>query len=126
MANRKTPRVQPLHPALLVTIKDLVARLSGDREIPNSLQRSAICSPASRRATNCTLSSITEHSFQGIHFLLKKGESVTYVSGTFCYLCVGSLTGSNPTCPVCPVPGNVKWRFSSYRFKALAFMKHVD
>ena len=83
---------QPLHPTLLVTIKDLVARLSGDREIPNSLQRSAIGSPASRRATNCTLSSITEHSFHGIHFLLKKGESVTYVSGTFCHLCVGSLS----------------------------------
>jgi len=38
---------------------------------------------------------MTEHSFHGIHFLLKKGESVTYVSGTFCYLCVGSLTFSN-------------------------------
>src|SRR5215469_18947183 len=63
------------------------------REIPNSLHRSAICSPASRRATNCSLSSMTEHSFHGIHFLLKKGESVTYVSGTFCHLCVGSLTG---------------------------------
>src|SRR5215472_6895093 len=56
--------------------------------MPNSLQSSAIGSPASRRATNCSLSSITEHSFQGIHFLLKKGESVTYVSGTMCYLCL--------------------------------------
>jgi len=40
---------------------------------------------ASRRATNCILSSIssiTEQSFQGIRFLPKKGESVTYVSGT--------------------------------------------
>src|SRR5271165_926871 len=34
--------------------------------MPNSLQSSAIVSPASRRATNCSLSSITEHSFQGI------------------------------------------------------------
>src|ERR1700676_4174882 len=34
--------------------------------MPNSLQSSAIASPASRRATNCSLSSITEHSFQGI------------------------------------------------------------
>jgi len=54
-------------------------------------QRSAIGSPASRRATNCSLSSMTEHSFQGIHFLLRKGGSVAYVSGTFCHLCVGSL-----------------------------------
>src|SRR5262245_33560433 len=35
--------------------------------MPNSLHSSAIGSPASRRATNCSLSSITEHSFQGIH-----------------------------------------------------------
>src|SRR6266850_8181074 len=62
--------------------------------MPNSLQRSAIGSPASRRATNCSLSSMTEHSFQGIHFLLKKEGSVTHVSGTFCHLCVGSLTVS--------------------------------
>src|SRR5580765_3736078 len=34
--------------------------------MPNSLHRSAIASPASRRATNCILSSIAEHSFQGI------------------------------------------------------------
>src|ERR1700680_3453725 len=34
--------------------------------MPTSRQSSAIGSPASRRATNCNLSSITEHSFQGI------------------------------------------------------------
>jgi len=75
------PVRQALHPTFLVAIEDLVARLAGD---PNSLQSSAIASPASRRATNCNLSSITEHSFHGIHFLPKKGESITYVSGTFC------------------------------------------
>src|SRR5208337_4733528 len=48
---------------------------------------------ARRRATNCRRSSITEHSFHGIHsFLPKRGKSVTYVSGTICHLCVGSLT----------------------------------
>ena len=46
--------------------------------MPNSLQNSAIGSPASRRATNCSLSSITEHSFQGI----------TSSSRRKCYLCV--------------------------------------
>ena len=35
---------------------------------------------------------MTEHSFQGIHFLLKKGGSVTHVSGTKCHLCVRPLT----------------------------------
>src|SRR6202158_3839103 len=34
--------------------------------MPNSLKSPATPSPASRRATNCSLSSITEHSFQGI------------------------------------------------------------
>jgi hypothetical protein len=39
-----------------------------------------------------SLSSITEHSFHGMHSLPEKGKSVTYVSGTICYLCLGSLT----------------------------------
>src|SRR5439155_26733185 len=60
--------------------------------MPNSRQSSAIDSPPSRRATNCSLSSMTEHSFQGVQPSPKKGKSVTYVSGTICYLCVGSLT----------------------------------
>src|SRR5262249_19546387 len=62
--------------------------------MPNSLQSSAIASPASRRATNCILSSVTEHSFQGISPSLKPGGSVTYVSGTKCHLCLRSLIQS--------------------------------
>src|SRR6202011_4211990 len=63
--------------------------------MPNSLQSSAIASPASRRATNCSLSSITEHSFQGITPSPLRGESVTYVSGTMCYLCLRPLSSAN-------------------------------
>src|SRR5215467_12716598 len=59
--------------------------------MPNSLQSSDIASPASRRATNCSLSSMTEHSFQGITPSQKTGGSVTYVSGTMCYLCLRPL-----------------------------------
>ena len=59
--------------------------------MPNSLQSSAIASPASRRATNCSLSSITEHSFQGIAPSPFTGKSVTYVSGTVRYLCLRPL-----------------------------------
>src|SRR5580698_10573461 len=59
--------------------------------MPNSLQSSAIGSPASRRATNCIRSSVTEHSFQGIFPSLKPGGSVTHVSGTMCYLCLRPL-----------------------------------
>src|SRR5579859_5548130 len=60
--------------------------------MPNSLQSSAIASPASRRATNCSLSSITERSFQGIIPSSLEEESVTHVSGTKCYLCLRPLT----------------------------------
>src|ERR1700676_1088603 len=69
--------------------------------MPNSLQSSAIASPASRRATNCSLSSITEHSFQGITPSPLRGESVTYVSGTMCYLCLRSLTLSLNDLRIC-------------------------
>jgi hypothetical protein len=34
---------------------------------------------------------MTEHSFHGIHSLPERGKSVTYVSGTICYLCLRSL-----------------------------------
>jgi hypothetical protein len=44
------------------------------------------------RATNCSLSSITEHSFHGITPSQKTGGSVTRVSGTMCYLCLRPLT----------------------------------
>jgi hypothetical protein len=82
-----------LESTFLITGKDLVARLARDAKVPQS---SAIGSPASRRATNCSLSSITEHSFQGIHSLPKRGKSVTHVSGTICYRCVGSFIWSSP------------------------------
>src|ERR1700730_12632882 len=42
--------------------------------LPTSLQSADICSPASRRATNCSLSSITEHSFQGMSPPPQKGR----------------------------------------------------
>src|ERR1700686_3507452 len=48
--------------------------------MPSSLQSSPIPSPASRRATNCSLSSITEHSFQGI--------TPSPSTGRKCHLCV--------------------------------------
>src|SRR5215469_740442 len=61
--------------------------------MPNSLHSSDIDSPAIRRLTNCILSSITDHSFHGIHFLplQKKEKSVTHVSGTNCHPCLRSV-----------------------------------
>src|SRR5438552_18856407 len=59
--------------------------------MPNSRQTSVIDSPSSNFATNRKRSSITEHSFHGIDTSRSKAESVTYVSGTLCYLCLGPL-----------------------------------
>src|SRR6202521_4397227 len=57
--------------------------------MPNARQPSLIASPSSSQATNRRRSSITEHSFHGIHASPGKGKvlpmcpvrSVTYVSG---------------------------------------------
>src|SRR5260370_36538396 len=56
----------------------------------NSRQSATIFSPSSKRPTKRTRSSITEHSFQGIASS-PRGGSVTYVSGTNCHPCAGSL-----------------------------------
>src|ERR1700758_569784 len=82
---------QPLKSAFLITMK-VVTNFTGDAKPP------AIASPASRRATNCSFSFITEPSFQGIHSSPKGEKSVTHVSGRICYRCVGSLT-----CPVAAI-----------------------
>jgi hypothetical protein len=58
---------------------------------------SVIASPASRRATNCNLSSMTEHSFQGITPSSLEEESVTHVFGTIYYLCLRPLIGARAT-----------------------------
>src|ERR1700674_4077904 len=69
----------------------------------NSRQSATIFSPSSKRPTKRTRSSITEHSFQGIASS-PRGGSVTYVSGTNCHPCVGSLT-MNQTSLSLPVWG---------------------
>src|SRR5580704_13404558 len=61
----------------------------------NSRQSATIFSPSSKRPTKRTRLSITEHSFQGIASS-PRGGSVTYVSGTNCHPCVGSLR-TDPT-----------------------------
>src|ERR1700745_3430983 len=59
--------------------------------MPNSRHSEAIVSPSLSRITNRIRSSITEHSFHGILLSAPFGpKSVTHVSGTFCYLCLGT------------------------------------
>ena len=50
-------------------------------------------SPSLSRITNRIRSSITEHFLHGMFYILphEQAECVTHVSGTFCYLCVGTV-----------------------------------
>src|ERR1700730_8808650 len=63
--------------------------------MPNSRHRSVIASPSRWRATKRKRSSITEQSLHGINTSSQKRKSVTYVSGTFCYLCLRSVSYCN-------------------------------
>src|SRR5262249_31182969 len=59
--------------------------------MPNSRHSDAIVSPSLSRITNRIRSSTTERSFHGILLSAPFGpKSVTYVSGTFCYPCLGT------------------------------------
>src|SRR2546422_6071392 len=68
--------------------------------MPNSRHSEAIVSPSCSRITNRIRSSITERSFHGITSPPPSGpKSVTYVSGTFCYLCLGTDIKHLQLCP---------------------------
>src|SRR5215472_16189930 len=59
--------------------------------MPNSRHSDAIVSPSLSRITNRIRSSMTELSFHGILLSAPFGpKSVTHVSGTFCYPCLGT------------------------------------
>src|SRR5215472_1179441 len=61
--------------------------------MPNSRHSDAIVSPSLSRITNRIRSSMTELSFHGILLSAPFGpKSVTHVSGTFCYPCLGTDT----------------------------------
>src|SRR5215472_5327859 len=69
--------------------------------MPNSRHSEAIVSPSCSRITNLIRSSTTERSFHGILFSAPFGpKSVTHVSGTFCYLCLGTDTGGYLVLPI--------------------------
>src|SRR3984957_17757495 len=80
---------QPLHPAFLITIEDLVAGLARNAELPAQI-RHRLPSQSPSHELN---SFIHDRTLLPRHPLSsqQKGESVTYVSGTICYLCVGSF-----------------------------------
>src|SRR5215470_3203901 len=60
--------------------------------MPNSRHNEAMLSPSLSRITKRMRSSITDRSFHGIPQPPPSGgKSVTHVSGTLCYLCVGTV-----------------------------------
>ncbi len=77
-----TPIREPLNPAFLVAIEDFVAGLAGDSKLPARLAgepQTAVSRPSPNTPSKASLPP-------------SRGKSVTYVSGTICYLCLGSLT----------------------------------
>src|SRR5690348_6937813 len=87
---------QPMHSAFLITIKDLVAGLARNAELPAQIRHRL-----ARQAPSHELNSFIHYrTLLPRHPLSspKKGESVTYVSGTICHLCVGSvISAQKPT-----------------------------
>src|SRR6266581_2699439 len=80
---------ESLHAALLIAIEYLVAGFAGDAKLPTEFRHWLAGEPASHKLQ----SFIHYRTLLPRHSLLpKKGKSVTYVSGTICYLCLGSLT----------------------------------
>src|ERR1700681_4524292 len=87
----------------------------------NSRQSANISSPSSKPPTKRTRSSITEHSIQGIASS-PRGGSVTYVSGTNCHPCVGSLIGVRPGIKhLQPFPKQLRSRFSVHSVQQRTF-----
>src|SRR6266705_3121956 len=86
---------ESLHAALLIAIEYLVAGFAGDAKLPTEFRHWLAGEPASHKLQ----SFIHYRTLLPRHSLLpKKGKSVTYVSGTICYLCLGSLKGLNWSC----------------------------
>ena len=85
---RRLLSVSPFHAAFLITIENLIGSLAGDADSPQS-------SAIPRRLAgepNCSLSSITEHSFQGITPSPLREKVSPMWAGTMCYLCLRSLS----------------------------------
>src|SRR5260370_15775889 len=84
----------PLNSTFLVTIEDLVAGLARNPKLSAEFRHRLAGEPASHK-----LQSLVHHRtlLPPHHSLPKRGKSVTYVSGTICHLCVGSLKDAPST-----------------------------
>src|SRR6202158_5736076 len=83
---------EPLHAAFLITLENLIAGLAGDAKLPAKFRHRFAAYPASHKLQ----SFIHYRTLLPRHNSLPlRGESVTYVSGTMCYLCLRSLKNKN-------------------------------
>src|SRR5215469_11607283 len=82
---------EPLHATLLVAIEDFITGLTGDSKLAAEFRHWLSPQPPRHK-----LKSLIHHRtlLPRHHSLPERGKSVTYVSGTICYLCVGSLKPS--------------------------------
>ena len=84
---------EPLQTAFLIALEDLVAGLAGNPELPAQCRHALASSRHKLRLVH-------NRTFLPWHPLPPlKGKSVTHVSGTFCYLCVGPLINNLATSP---------------------------
>jgi hypothetical protein len=80
------PVGQPLHPAFLVAIEDFIAGLTRDPKLPAQV-RDWLAGEPQTEAFRPSPNTPSTASLPP-----QKGETVFHVSGTICYLCVGSVT----------------------------------
>src|SRR5579872_4237419 len=85
------PITETFQPTLLIALKDLVAGFPGNAEFP--AQRShalAVLEPDHK--PHAFVHNRTFPPWHVLHRASLKAKCVTHVSGTFCYLCVGTVT----------------------------------
>src|SRR5215469_9504005 len=83
------PIRQPLDPTFVITIEYLIPGFAGDPELPAQFRHGLTGQPASHKFKPF----VHHRTLLPRHPLLpeKKGKSVTHVSGTKCYPCVGPV-----------------------------------
>ena len=84
------PIREPLQSALLIALEDLVAGFAGDLKLAAQCGHAfAVFEPNDK-----SYAFVHNRTFPPWHFTRPpyRGKSVTHVSGTICYLCLGSLS----------------------------------
>src|SRR5581483_3801206 len=79
---------EPLQSAFLITLQELIASLAGNLELPAQCGHALAVFESNYK----TYAFVHNRTFLPWHFTRPlRGKSVTHVSGTFCYLCLGPV-----------------------------------